>query len=99
MNILREKLVHTCSKFCDCGTLLSQPYHITSPVGADVFRTFVEPLNEVSPTITNESVSGIRLLCQEFGYQDLSAAVSEFLAQHSSAGDRACRELVAFPRF
>ena len=63
-NILREELVHTCSKFRDCGTLLSQLYLVTSPVGADVFRTFVEALNGVSPTITNESVSDIRLLCR-----------------------------------
>jgi hypothetical protein len=32
--------------------------------------------------ITNENIAGIWLLCQEFGYTQLSALVSEFLVQH-----------------
>jgi hypothetical protein len=64
-------------------------------VSAANFQLFVEAINGDNPTITNENVADIELLCQEFGYEELSAAVSKFLAQHSSDGDRACREISA----
>jgi hypothetical protein len=93
--IEREKLVQTCGKFRDSPALMAQPYTVTSNVAADVFQAVVNAINGETPTITNENATDIALLCEEFGHQMLSAAVSEFLAQHSSAGERAWREVVA----
>jgi hypothetical protein len=93
VHILRDKLVQTCSKFRDCPSLLTQPYEITSPVAADIFRAFVKTFGGVSLTITNENITDIGLLCEEFGHEQLSAIVSDFLAQYSSPADRACREI------
>jgi hypothetical protein len=92
VHILRDTLVQTCSKFRNNPSLLTQPYHATSSVEAEVFRAFVKDLDGVSPTITNENETDIGLLCEEFGHEQLSATASEFLTQHSSPGDRACRK-------
>jgi Na+-transporting NADH:ubiquinone oxidoreductase subunit NqrA len=94
VHIERDKLVRTCSKFRDCRSLLTRPYEVTSSIGADVFRVFVNAIDGVSPTLTNENITDIGLLCDEFGYEQLSATVAEFLAQYSSPGERACREIV-----
>jgi hypothetical protein len=56
---------------------------------------FVNDIDGVSPTLTNENITDIGLLCDEFGYEQLSATVAEFLAQHSSPEQRACQEVVA----
>lgn len=37
VHILRDVLVRTCGKFRDSPSLLTQPYHVTSPVAADTF--------------------------------------------------------------
>jgi hypothetical protein len=94
VHVLRDKLVQTCSKFRDCLSLLTRPYHVTSSIGADIFRSFVKAIDGVSPTITNENVTDIGLLCDEVGHERLSATVTKFLAQRSSPGERACREIV-----
>jgi hypothetical protein len=73
VHILRDMLVQTCSKFRDNRSLLTQPYHVTSSVGADVFRAFVKAFDGVSPTITNQTETDIGLLCEEFGHEQLSA--------------------------
>jgi hypothetical protein len=95
VHIERDKLVRTCSKFRDCPSLLPKPYHVTSSIRADVFRAFVKAIDGISPTLTDKNVTGIRLLCKEFGYEQLSATVAEFLALHSSPGERAYREIMA----
>jgi hypothetical protein len=68
-HIPRNKLVRTCGKFRDCGSILTLPYRVTSRVGADVLRAFVKTLGGVSPTITNENVADIGLLSDEFGHE------------------------------
>jgi hypothetical protein len=95
VHIERDKLVRTCSTFCDDRSLLPRPYHVTSSIGADVFRTFVNAINGIPPTITDKKVTGIRLICQEFGHEGLLATVAQFLAHHSSPGERACRKIIA----
>jgi hypothetical protein len=90
-----DKLVRTCSKFCDDRSLLTQPYHVTSLIRSDVFRAFVDAINGIPPKITNKNVTDIRLLCLEFGHEGLLATVAEFLAHHSSPGECACRKIVA----
>jgi hypothetical protein len=93
VHVLRDKLVQTCHKFRDCSSLLTEPYQVESSVSCDVFRVFMNAVGGVSPIITNENVSDFALLCDEFGHEDLSAVVSEFVAQQSSAGKRALREV------
>jgi hypothetical protein len=61
----------------------------------DIFCSFVSAIDGVSPTITNENVTDIGLLCDEFGHERLSKTVIEFLAQNSSPGEPACREIIA----
>jgi hypothetical protein len=95
VHVLRDTLVQTCSRFRDRPSLLTRPYRVTSRVAAEAFRAFVSALDGVGPTLANENVNDIGLLCDVFGYEKLSATASEFLAQHSSPGDRACRDVVA----
>jgi hypothetical protein len=91
VRIERGKLVQMCRRFRDCGSLLTRPYHVTSSIGADIFRAFVNAIDGISPAITDGIITVIGLLCKEFGCEKLSATVSEFLAQHSSPGESACR--------
>jgi hypothetical protein len=41
VQIQRGRLARAGGKFRDCRSLLPQPYHVTSSIGADVFRAFV----------------------------------------------------------
>jgi hypothetical protein len=93
--VFEAETVQTCSKFHDNRSLLTQPCRLTSPIGADVFRPFVKAFDGISPTITNENVSDIGPLCEEFGHEQLSATASELLARHSSLGGRAWPEVAA----
>jgi hypothetical protein len=68
---------------------------VTLSIGTDICRSFVKTIDGVSPTITNKNAADIGLLCDEFGYKRLSTTMTEFLVQHSSPGERACREIVA----
>jgi hypothetical protein len=95
VHILPDKPVQTCSKFRDCWSLLTELYHVTSSIGADIFRAFVIAFDGVSLTIANKNLTNIRCLCEEFGYEKLSEIVSEFLGQYSSHGERVCRQRVA----
>jgi hypothetical protein len=92
LNLLCDKF-----EFTRLGSkaLLTRPYHVTSSIGANLFRAFVNPIDGISPTLTNENITDIGLLCDDFGYEQLSATVAEFLAQHSSPGERACRKVIA----
>jgi hypothetical protein len=91
--ILGDKPVEMWSKFRACPSLRTQPYHVASSAGADVFRAFVEAIDGVGQPITNENVSDNGLLCQELGHERLSATVSEFAVQHPSPEERVCREI------
>jgi hypothetical protein len=57
-------------------------------------QAFVNAIDGVSPTIRNENIPYIKLLCEEFSSEMLLATVSEFLAQHSSPRERVYREVV-----
>jgi hypothetical protein len=95
VHIGRDKPVRTCSKFRHYPSFLIQPHHVTSSIGADVFWTFVNAIDGISPTITSENVTDIELLCEEFGYEKPLATVSELAAQQYSPGERACHKIAA----
>lgn len=85
----RPELVQT---WRGCPSLLAQLSHASSS-GADVFRAFVHAIDGVSQTIaiTNEKVTDIGILCEQFGSERLSVTGCEFLAQHSGPLEWACR--------
>jgi hypothetical protein len=86
--------VQKCSIFRDGQTPVTQPYRVSSPVSVYVFRVFVSAIDDVRPNLTNRNVIEIETLCDEFGYEELSATVAEFLVQHSSSDDYHQRYLV-----
>jgi hypothetical protein len=68
--------------------------HRPFAVRVHVFRMFVSAIDDVCPNLTNGNVMEIEALCNKFGYEDLSARVAEFLAQHLSVEDYHRRYLV-----
>jgi hypothetical protein len=77
-----------------CPSLVTQPCHFASSIGVDALWEFANAIHGVGPTITNESVSDIGLLCLEIGHERPSATAFEFLGQYSSPEERADREIV-----
>jgi hypothetical protein len=55
--------------------------------------SFLRNQLRIGLTITNESLTNTKLLWEGIGHERLLMIVSEFPAQHSSLGERACREL------
>jgi hypothetical protein len=87
VHVPRAKLVQKCSLFRDGGVPVARPYQVVSDVAPDVFRVFVGAIDDASPPLTNRNLMDMELLCDEFGYTELSARVAEFLAQHASPAE------------
>jgi hypothetical protein len=72
-------LVSQCDLFED-ASLLTVPYNVRSSVKLAIFQDFVSAIEGKVVQITNDNVSGLELLCTEFGFQTLADKVSEFKA-------------------
>jgi hypothetical protein len=58
--------------------LMATPYALKSSVSVADFRQFISALEGGAVAITKENVGGLSLLCDEFGFEELAAKLSEF---------------------
>jgi hypothetical protein len=74
-------LRHNCHLFRNNQTLLDSTYRVTSPVSVDAFRVFLTALSGETPDITADTVSGLAMLCDEFGFSGLCQEISRLHAE------------------
>jgi hypothetical protein len=67
-----------CSLFQKNLTLATAPYRIKSSVTLPDFREFVSALEGKEVEITDTNFAGLQRLCEEFGFSDFAAKLSEF---------------------
>jgi hypothetical protein len=70
--------INKCSLFQENVTLATCPYRVKSSVTLAIFREFVSGLEGSAVTITDTNFTGLQRLCEEFGFGELSATLSEF---------------------
>jgi small GTP-binding protein len=85
-----QRLKDTCTLFGQDPSLLTHPYTLKSRVDLADFRDFVAALKDGRPSITPKSFAGLWRLCDEFGFEDLSSRLSDFVC----SGDRELRRRV-----
>jgi hypothetical protein len=72
------QLINKSTLFRNRLSLLAAPYTIHSAVTQDVFKQFIDSLEDKSFQITNTNFAGLSRLCDEFGNEDLAAKLSQF---------------------
>jgi phage terminase small subunit len=60
--------VQVCNLFGDAFRLPNAPYAVLAPASVDDFRQFVLTLEEKDVEVTKVDISGLFLLCDEFGF-------------------------------
>jgi hypothetical protein len=75
--ILALQAITKCSLFQNNPTLTSSPYKIQSRVSLAVFQEFISALQSTTVKITNTNFTELQQLCQEFGFDELSAKLSQ----------------------
>jgi hypothetical protein len=78
----KQRLQDACTLFTQDAPLLNGQYTLTSRVSLQDFRAFVAALEK--------NFTGLLHLCDEFGFEDLSVRLSDFLR----SGDRELRRRV-----
>jgi hypothetical protein len=74
--VQRLLLITKCRTFQTNESLLAECYRVRSDVSVSVFRIFVAAIDGATPKIAGENISGLRLLCDEFGFIDLLRRLS-----------------------
>jgi hypothetical protein len=69
--------MNKCTLFQQKPALLTGPYKLGSTVLLTLFRQFVSALEGNAIEITSANFSGLTQLCEEFGFEDLRAKLSE----------------------
>jgi hypothetical protein len=67
-----------CSLFQKNVTLAAAPYRVKSSVTLPDFREFVSALEGKAVEITDTNFRGLQRLCEEFGFSEFAAKLSEF---------------------
>jgi hypothetical protein len=70
------QLIAKCALFRNNPDLGNAPYAIRSSVSVEVFREFVTVIEDEAVPITHTNLSGLALLCDEFGFESLTMRVS-----------------------
>jgi hypothetical protein len=71
--------INKCSLFQNNPTLLSSPYQIQSSVSLSIFREFfLSALDGKAINIRDTNFTELQQLCEEFGFTELSAKLSDF---------------------
>jgi hypothetical protein len=70
--------MNKCSLFQNRPILLASPYRIESSVSLSTFREFLSALEGNAINITDTNVTELHRLCNEFGFTELAAKLSEF---------------------
>jgi hypothetical protein len=74
--VSRQSLRQACDLFAS-GSAPS-PYRVQSPIPFSIFSLFLEAVNGRDIQITNEKVSDLSQLCDEFGFRSLFSKLSAF---------------------
>jgi hypothetical protein len=92
--------VNKCSLFQDRPILLASPYRIESSVSLSTFREFLSALEGNTINITDTNFRELHRLCNEFGFSELAAKLSEFRPsmdfKEGEAEDANARGRIAF---
>jgi hypothetical protein len=67
-----------CSLFAKNPTLTTSPYRVQSPVSLSIFQEFVRELEGNPIDITKTKLRELQRLCEEFGFEAVSAKLSKF---------------------
>jgi hypothetical protein len=67
-----------CSLFQNRPILLASPYRIQSSVSLSTFREFLSALKGNAINITDTNYTELDRLCNEFGFTEVAAKLSEF---------------------
>jgi hypothetical protein len=71
-------VINKCSLFQNNLTLLVSPYRVQSSVSLSIFREFLSTLEGNEINITDTNFIGLQRLCEEFGFSEITAKLSEF---------------------
>jgi hypothetical protein len=74
----RSRLVASCDLFAKDAKLAASAYDVRSPVSVDVFRQFLEAIQDRTIEVTDQNISSLVQLCEEFGFRSLSAKLLGF---------------------
>jgi predicted CopG family antitoxin len=67
-----------CSLFQNNPRLLASSYQIQSSVSLSIFREFISALEGNTINITDTNYTELKQLCEEFGFSEIAAKLSEF---------------------
>jgi hypothetical protein len=70
--------IANCNSFQKNPTLAAAPYRLQSPVSLSIFRESLTELEGNAVNITDTNFTELQLLCEEFGFGDFAAKLSEF---------------------
>jgi hypothetical protein len=73
-------LVSKCDLFVDDAGLAAFPYDLKSRVSINDFREFGSAFQGTTVKVTNNNFRALSQLCEESGFQDLAAQLSQFRA-------------------
>jgi hypothetical protein len=90
--VAATRLIEKCTRFKTNPALASAPYAVKSPVPIRVFREFFSALDDGAIEITNANFAGLSLLSTEFGFDGLTAQLSDFRSSAAFAGEVADAE-------
>jgi hypothetical protein len=68
--------------------LLVSPYRVQSPVSLSILREFISVLEGNTVNITSTNLKGLQRLCEEFGFDDFAAKLSNFCEQSKDSQGR-----------
>jgi hypothetical protein len=72
------QVINKCTLFQNNPTLLGSPYRVQSPVSLSIFREFLSALEGNAINITDANYTELERLCNEFGFTEVAAQLSEF---------------------
>jgi hypothetical protein len=80
IKILTLKAMTKCSLFQNNPTLSIVPYRVQSPVSFSIVRQLIRALKGNANSVTDTNDTKSQQLCVEFGFSELAAKLSDFLA-------------------
>jgi hypothetical protein len=73
-----RQMITKSSLFQNNPALLATPYQVQSTIPLSIFQQFVSAFENNRVDITDTNFTGLQLLCEEFGFDELSAKLSKF---------------------
>jgi hypothetical protein len=78
LQVRTHRLIRKCDLFANDPGLAAVPYHLKSRVSLRDFYKFVSALEGTQVKIRNSNFKALSQLCEEFGFRDLAAQLSQF---------------------